>query len=419
MEKGKNIKSALKDAIECIERLEQHGSSSANTVKNAVPPAVRTLRPFLPMRRSADTHTSLINTSRRPNNIEGNREEAVMQDFRKSSHEDVGHPLHVQKLLQSGLIDCEDERCREEMTTAAWSGMNGTECSHLMLVNNAFYPQQFTLSEYKLFQLASSGKYRVLSEEIVSTCIELKHENNLNKDDVDEVDCQNFWNDVAIEMMSRGFRSIKLDSLKVGPNLSYWPPFMGKKSRIGIIMYNSEHLKAQRDDENVEVEFREISEERLLETLFESSSKDSKKYLKFFLDVAMFNTIYNIIKKPIIITFDPNNHRHPCKSHKEVANSKRQFKINLPEGSDLLRCSLKLNFNRFYQLPPTVQEMKNKLPASILSKDSYSGLGEKADVLASFLETNVAQTYKESPLELEDEILKLEQIDIDNNSKNN
>eukprot|EP00795_Rhopilema_esculentum_P005639 gene5639-10863_t len=86
MEKGKDIKSALKDAIECIERLEQHGSSSANTVKNAVPPAVRTLRPFLPMQRSADTHTSLINTSRRPNNIEGNREEAVMLDFSAFYH---------------------------------------------------------------------------------------------------------------------------------------------------------------------------------------------------------------------------------------------------------------------------------------------------------------------------------------------
>ena len=34
--------------------------------------------------------------------------------IRKSSHGGV----HVQKLLQSGLIDCEDERCREEMTTA-------------------------------------------------------------------------------------------------------------------------------------------------------------------------------------------------------------------------------------------------------------------------------------------------------------
>ena len=99
-------------------------------------------------------------------------------------------------------------------------------------------------------------------------------ENDLNEDDVDEVDCQNFWNDVAMEMMSRGFCSIKLNSLKVDTNLSYWALFTDKKSRIGYIIYNSEHLKVHRDDENVEVELREMSEEQLLETLLESSSKD-------------------------------------------------------------------------------------------------------------------------------------------------
>eukprot|EP00795_Rhopilema_esculentum_P014880 gene14880-6013_t len=77
-----------------------------------------------------------------------------------------------------------------------------------------------------------------------------------------------------MEMMSRGYRSRKLESLKVGPNLSYWAPFIGKQSRIANVIYNSEHLKVHRDDENVEVECREMSEERLLETLFESSSKD-------------------------------------------------------------------------------------------------------------------------------------------------
>ncbi|XP_065058553.1 uncharacterized protein LOC135686279 [Rhopilema esculentum] len=82
MEESKDIKSALKDAIERIERLEQQGS--ANTVENAVPSAVRPPRPFLPMRRGVVPHTtSLIDTSRRPN-IEGNREEAVMQDFRRA-----------------------------------------------------------------------------------------------------------------------------------------------------------------------------------------------------------------------------------------------------------------------------------------------------------------------------------------------
>eukprot|EP00795_Rhopilema_esculentum_P017054 gene17054-8570_t len=42
------------------------------------------------------------------------------------------------------------------MATASQSGMNERECSHLMLVYNAFYPQPFTLNEDKLIELASS-----------------------------------------------------------------------------------------------------------------------------------------------------------------------------------------------------------------------------------------------------------------------
>ena len=63
----------------------------------------------------------------------------------------VGYPLHGQKLLKSGLlINCEDERCQEEIANALQLGMNERECSHLMLVYNAFYPQPFTLNEDKL-----------------------------------------------------------------------------------------------------------------------------------------------------------------------------------------------------------------------------------------------------------------------------
>ena len=64
----------------------------------------------------------------------------------------------------------EDERCQEEMATASQSGMNERECSHLILVYNALYPQPFTLNEDRLIELASSGKYKVLSEETVNTC---------------------------------------------------------------------------------------------------------------------------------------------------------------------------------------------------------------------------------------------------------
>ena len=94
---------------------------------------------------------------------------------KKSVHGGIGYPLHVQKLLKSGLVDCEDDRCREEMAIAARSGMNGRECHHLLLVNNAFYPDLVTLSEDKLYELASDDKYRILSEETVNSCLDLKY----------------------------------------------------------------------------------------------------------------------------------------------------------------------------------------------------------------------------------------------------
>ena len=59
---------------------------------------------------------------------------------KKSVHGGIGDPLHVHKLLKSGLVDCEDDQRREDMAIAARSAMNCRECHHLPLVNNAFYP---------------------------------------------------------------------------------------------------------------------------------------------------------------------------------------------------------------------------------------------------------------------------------------
>ena len=64
---------------------------------------------------------------------------------RRSHHGGVGNPVHVQKIVNSNeerMIDCEVQSCREEMKIAARTGMKGRECSHLVLVNNAFFPGQ-------------------------------------------------------------------------------------------------------------------------------------------------------------------------------------------------------------------------------------------------------------------------------------
>ena len=77
-------------------------------------------------------------------------------------------------------------------------------------------------------------------------------------------------------MTSRGFRGRKSEQMVINPVLRYWAPFMGEASRIGDFLYNSEHRKVKNDNEQLEIECREMSEERLLETLFESKAKEVK-----------------------------------------------------------------------------------------------------------------------------------------------
>eukprot|EP00795_Rhopilema_esculentum_P017055 gene17055-8571_t len=132
--------------------------------------------------------------------------------------------LSRQKLLKSGLINCEDERCQEEMATAWQSGMNERKCSHLMLVYNPFYPQPFTLNEDKLIELASSvTSLTAFYPHILITDVNRKiafrytppAENDLNEDDADEVDSQKFWDDVAMEIMFKKTRLSKNGSESV------------------------------------------------------------------------------------------------------------------------------------------------------------------------------------------------------------
>ncbi len=81
---------------------------------------------------------------------------------RKSMQRGVGYPLHVQRLLhnQAGArIDCEVERCRHEMRISARSGMQGRECTHLLLVNNALYPELIHLNNDALYELTEGGKF--------------------------------------------------------------------------------------------------------------------------------------------------------------------------------------------------------------------------------------------------------------------
>ena len=59
-----------------------------------------------------------------------------------------------------------------------------------------------------------------------------------------------------------------------------WAPFIGRATRIGKHVFNTEHRKVKEKDGQIEDDCREITEERLLEMLQQSTVKDAKAFAR-------------------------------------------------------------------------------------------------------------------------------------------
>eukprot|EP00111_Clytia_hemisphaerica_P006866 TCONS_00019848-protein len=102
---------------------------------------------------------------------------------------------------------------------------------------------------------------------------------DIGADEIDEnfdgeVDSDNFWENVELEIVSRGFPGF--NGIKIKPNLKYWSPFINKKSRNSSKLLNTEFKKVSSRTDAMEEDFREVSEERILEMLTNESSKKVK-----------------------------------------------------------------------------------------------------------------------------------------------
>ena len=64
----------------------------------------------------------------------------------------------------------------------------------------------------------------------------------------------------------------------MNPNLLFRSPFIGRHTRKGPLLLNTEHRKVSRSTGELESDCREISEERLLELLHNSTYKEVKKF---------------------------------------------------------------------------------------------------------------------------------------------
>ena len=93
-------------------------------------------------------------------------------------------------------------------------------------------------------------------------------------DDADLVDCDEFWGKVELSMILRGFSNCTVPKFKVNSNLLFWSPFIGRHTRKGPLLLNTEHRKVSRSTGELESDCREISEERLLELLHNYTYKE-------------------------------------------------------------------------------------------------------------------------------------------------
>ena len=98
---------------------------------------------------------------------------------RNSSRGGVRYPVHVKKVMDSenAGVQCEKSECMDYMRAAWRSGIPTAECKHLQEVGkNPVFPESVILSPETIEDLSPSGEYRMLTEERIIECKELRFE---------------------------------------------------------------------------------------------------------------------------------------------------------------------------------------------------------------------------------------------------
>ena len=92
------------------------------------------------------------------------------------------------------------------------------------------------------------------------------------------MNCDDFWMNVQLTMLVRGFPGTNIADFNVQPNLLKWSPYTGPNTRRGPLLINTEHCKVSGSDQSkLEKECRDITEERLVEFLTQSTALEVKK----------------------------------------------------------------------------------------------------------------------------------------------
>ena len=73
-------------------------------------------------------------------------------------------------------VDCSDVKCTLELQLAGRGKMTATECRHLLLVNNASYPDRVNLSDDKILELGQDNRFKLLKNETIAKCIKVNRQ---------------------------------------------------------------------------------------------------------------------------------------------------------------------------------------------------------------------------------------------------
>ena len=109
---------------------------------------------------------------------------------------------------------------------------------------------------------------------------DLQFPEEYDQDEADHVDCSAFWNKVNTSIIMRGLSKNMSDVPSVEPNLLQWSPFIGPKTRKGLMVMNTEHRKVHQENREIESDCCEVTEERLLELLQQATLKEVTSFMK-------------------------------------------------------------------------------------------------------------------------------------------
>ena len=96
-----------------------------------------------------------------------------------------------------------------------------------------------------------------------------------------DVDCDEFWKNVECGILASAFPNAKLEKYTIKPSFKSWSPYMGKGTRKGNMLINSEYKKLNRKTGEIDSEFlKEMSEDRFFDLISQKTHKELKAIAK-------------------------------------------------------------------------------------------------------------------------------------------